>query len=437
MKGPLEFLTTRKEVPPLVVITAFFFLAFFYATSIRDSGTLLASVVNWLVATSPIWLPITLLVAAHKVWMKYVRTKRFLEIDNVVLEVRLPEEITQRPSSMESVLNAFFQTGEPQSFWEGFGQGRTRPESSLEIVSLEGQVHFFVRCRRKLKDIVEAHFYAHYPTVEIAEVPDYMDRFSFDLDRYDYFAIEEEKAQPHPFPIKTYVQFGLDKEEKDEFKHDPLTTFLETLASYGKGENGMIQIMIRAHEKDFREPGTFFAKEDWKGIAKRERQKIVDSLKVTSDESGFIQFQPPSDDQKERLEALGRNITKKPFQTGIRFLYIAEKDVFRSDIVASGATMFRSFESHNLNGLKPVFVTNFLYKWHTFFGTRLKAAKKHAFDEYRLRAYLSPIAHKGHWFVMSVEEIATLWHLPGRVAQTPTLPRIPSRRAEAPSNLPV
>ena len=38
---------------------------------------------------------------------------------------------------------------------------------------------------------------------------------------------------------------------------------------------------------------------------------------------------------------------------------------------------------------------------------------------------------------MNGEELATLYHLPGAVATTPTLTRIPSKKSEAPANLPV
>jgi hypothetical protein len=42
-----------------------------------------------------------------------------------------------------------------------------------------------------------------------------------------------------------------------------------------------------------------------------------------------------------------------------------------------------------------------------------------------------------HFKIMSAEEMATIFHLPGTVAFTPTLNRIPSTRGEAPNNLPI
>ena len=38
--------------------------------------------------------------------------------------------------------------------------------------------------------------------------------------------------------------------------------------------------------------------------------------------------------------------------------------------------------------------------------------------------------------VLNSEELATIYHFPGQVAETPTFKRIESKRAEPPQNLP-
>ena len=40
-------------------------------------------------------------------------------------------------------------------------------------------------------------------------------------------------------------------------------------------------------------------------------------------------------------------------------------------------------------------------------------------------------------FILNLEELATLYHFPGEVAATPTLPRIDSTKSSSPSNLPI
>lgn len=99
----------------------------------------------------------------------------------------------------------------------------------------------------------------------------------------------------------------------------------------------------------------------------------------------------------------------------------------------------RQFGSRNLNGIKPVFKA-ITYPWQDFRGMRKNSYRKMVLDAYKRRSsFAGPYKH---WmskpYVLTVEELATLYHFPsGDVASTPTLPRLPSKKAEAPSNLPV
>jgi len=52
--------------------------------------------------------------------------------------------------------------------------------ASLEIASLEGVIHFYIRIETKLRERVEAAIYSQYPNVEIIEAEDYVNLFSFD-----------------------------------------------------------------------------------------------------------------------------------------------------------------------------------------------------------------------------------------------------------------
>jgi hypothetical protein len=40
-------------------------------------------------------------------------------------------------------------------------------------------------------------------------------------------------------------------------------------------------------------------------------------------------------------------------------------------------------------------------------------------------------------FVLNSEELATIFHFPGQVAAAPNLYRVPSKKGQAPSNLPI
>jgi hypothetical protein len=89
-----------------------------------------------------------------------------------------------------------------------------------------------------------------------------------------------------------------------------------------------------------------------------------------------------------------------------------------------------------LNGFKPGYYTAFDYPWEDFREIRLNRRKWRMFDAYRRRQYFYPPYKRPH-FVLSAEEVATIYHFPGMVAATPTLPHIESKKGEPPVNLPI
>ena len=381
----------------------------------------------------PLWATIVLFFVFRERWMEYVQTKTFLALDRILLEIKLPEEITQSPLAMETALNAFFYTGEPDTPYKKYVMGVTRSQFSLEIVSFEGSVRFFIHTRRSNRATVEAQLYSQYPTIEIHEIPDYMPLIPYDIKKMKLYGIYQKLQKPDPYPIKTYVDFGLDKETKEEFKVDPINAILEQFGALGEGEYGLMQILIRSHQAERHAPGSWFKKEDWKAEAKREIEAILS--KVNKPKDSVISFRMFTEGEKSTMEALERNTSKKPFDVGIRIIYMAEIDKYRKDRQGTLPTMMRTFEDHGSNGFKPIFLGS-TYPWEDPFQWRENARKREIYEGYRLRSYFTAPNESHHSFVLSSEELATVFHFPGRVAQTPTLGRITSHKEEAPPNLP-
>jgi len=398
-----------------------------------------SSIINLGIKTAPFWLPVVLIPLFWKVWRRYVWIYNQSQISYTLLEIRLPAEVTQSPLAMELVLNVLYQTGIDTPFHD-YWKGDTEPWFSLEIASLEGKVHFYIWMRAKFKDIVEAQLYAHYPDCEVNEVPDYVPAVRFDDRTMEIWGIEQKKQRADPLPIKTYIDYGLDKEKKEEFKSDPLLSLVEFFGSFGKGEYAYHQIVIRAHNKGaYPVPGKWFKKMLWDEAAKLEIDKI---LSKTKDKDGNLHAERLTGGDKDILESMERNILKKAFDVGIRTFYLAKKEDFKKTRRAGFPTAFRSFEhsSSNVkvgyNGFKPIFIPGFAYPWEDPFGNRTRAVKEELYDSYRWRSFFFP-PYRRHFVVLSSEEIATIYHFPGAVAHTPTLERIPSRRSEAPANLPL
>jgi hypothetical protein len=348
-----------------------------------------------------------------------------------MLEVKLPKEIDKSPAAMELVHSAFWQSDESLTLLDRYWKGKFIPYFSLELVSLGGDVHFFIRTPIKYKNVAEARIYAQYPNVEIYEVPDYTEFTSFDPSKIKIWASEYEFRKPDPYPIKTYVDFGLDKDPKEEYKIDPLATFIEFLGSVKPGDQVWHQVIVRKHETK-RGRHSLFKKTDWKEDAK----KLVAKLKKewVPPELDFSEMRL-TEGQKNTLKAIERSIAKQAYEVGIRSLYIAPIEQYDSSNISGLLGSFLQINWEDLNSFKPKMI-GYKYPWQDYKDIRLNRRRKEMFDAYRARGYFyEPFKKK--FYILNTEELATIYHFPGGVAQTPTFGRISSRKAEPPSNLPV
>src|SRR3989338_6037295 len=60
---------------------------------------------GWLLGTAPIWLPVALLITAWKVWGWYAHAGYLFTRDTVLLEVKMPRDVTRSPRAMENALS--------------------------------------------------------------------------------------------------------------------------------------------------------------------------------------------------------------------------------------------------------------------------------------------------------------------------------------------
>ncbi len=410
-------------------------------------STFLPSVTNVLVTISPVVLSIFLFILAWNLWVDYVRGKNFLSLKYTVLELKLPKETFKSPLAMETILHSFHNTADGSKYAQ-YWKGETRPWYSLEMISVEGQVKFLIWTEDRRKVVAMNALYSQIPGIEVYEREDYTKSVQFDPKVNRIWAGEFVKTKADPYPIKTYIDYGLDRDPKEEFKVDPLTHILEFLGSVKPNQQVWIQILIRAHKDEQRKLGKLFETEDaWKEKARSEVDKILmrdPKTKVagTKDEAtGFTKLPTISKGEQNVVEALERSITKLPFDVGIRALYIAPKDTFDTPFGIGGIISgFKQFNSESLGGFKPNGK-----KWHGRFNglpwedyknMRRNRYSRLALLAYRRRSFFyTPFPSKP--IVLNTEELATVYHFPGSVAATPNIERVPSKKSTAPANLPI
>lgn len=404
---------------------------------------LFISALDFLVYLIPIAVPLALGYLLFHAIIDSNRAKYYNSLDWVLLEVIPPQDHLKTPAAMELFLLALYQTSGESTWIDRWIKGKVRTWFALELVSIEGHIHFYIRCERKLQKYIESQLYAQYPGSEMREATDYAAKFN--TEQYDIMGVELQLTKPDPYPIKTYIDYQLDKEQEEEAKVDPITPVLEFLNTVGENNYICIQIIVRAHKDQDPDPTKLFPSfskkvDNWKETAKSEIKKIKNDSFVEFDEGDRKRKQnAQTEAQKRAISALERSTTKYAFDTGIRMLNVGKKGSFDNKFGLM-IGMFKQYNSMDLNGFKPRMTTTFDYPWQDPFGRRIKKMKTEILEAYQVRDYFWKSDYKDRdrpFFVLNTEELATIYHFPGKVAQAPSLARVDSRKAAAPDNLPI
>ena len=410
------------------------FLSLFQTDFYREVWRLISS-------TWPVWLPLILLRFLISTWITYKRREWLKKTGSILLEIKIPKNTDKSPAAMEMVIEGIWEDV-IGSLTNAYFEGEVRDVFSLEIVSLGGEVKFFIWSFPKWKSIIESRIYTHYPGAEVVEVEDYAVKVIFNPETMNLWGITTRLVKPDAYPIKTYIDFGLDKTGKEQEEIvDPLAPVLEYLGTLKPGENAWIQILIQGHRKEGFQDVRLFSKPDWREGIKKEIKKIIEEEPVIKPEKG----KPASlfnitETQSETIKAIERNSAKLAFDSMLRVVYVAPKEIYVRTRGVGIIGSMRQFGSKTLNGIRPHrFIPGIVYPWDDFLDIRRRYKQRTLLEAYKRRSVFNvPYRHVfGKPYVLTTEELATLFHFPGSTATTPTLTRVPSKKAEAPSNLPV
>jgi hypothetical protein len=396
-----------------------------------------------LVGTFLIWRPLYL-------W--FLNEKWLAKQNYILLEIRLPREISRPIQAMEQVFSHLWSVYDPANFIEKWIEGKVLLNISLEIASIDGEIHFFIRTPWALREMVQSILYSQYQEIEISEVEDYaklvpqkIPNRDWDLWGCDYILLKEDS-----YPIKTYTQFfERTPETKEEKRIDPLASLLEGMTFLKNGEQLWIQIVAKPITNK---------ENDWVSRGEALRDKLVNRPKPPAPrpilyqileilffwrlpegkapgEEPLAPMMKLTSEEQNKIRAIEEKIGKQGFQCHIRFIYLGKKGSFFKPRIKFPIDFFAGLSTQNLNGLRPWNTTKVYYPPAIAQRTYLK--KRDLLWHYIHR--LSPLFPKpGRTFVLNTEELATIYHFPGKIAAlAPTLKRIEAKKSEPPSNLPV
>jgi len=449
-----------------------------FLTTISLALSVVLFAIGFLLSLWWIWIPWLFFVLARDLWLKWRRTIFINGLDWALLEVTPPKNMKKTARAMEQFFAGLHGIQGSATFEDKYWKGKVQTWASMEMVSFGGEIRFLVRVESKFRNLAESHIYGQYPEAEIRLASDYVHAFPDDIpnEEYTLWGTEYILSKEDAYPIRTYLDF-----EKDivleEQRIDPLSSLFEVMSKLTSSEQIWIQMLVRPVGDQWRDDGIKLRdgllgrKEEKKpGLIKKETVAWKDASKVVAHK--LIVGGPPADQteeakdkevnlslgEREVIKAIEKNISKLGFETVIRFVYLAQKDVFNRSNVNAINGAYKQFNDQILNGLKP----NSKISPDIDYVIQIKDQRelyraKRIYNDYQKREFVQyskyipymkelfldrlPILNwflsKSRPFTFSIEELATVYHFPAEPVKAPLIPKVEARKAEPPIGLPV
>lgn len=374
-------------------------------------------------------------VIAYFTWKNFKKAEFVENIEHVVLSIKIPKNNEKGPVAAEMMFAALHGILQPVSQSK---HGTTVQEHiSMELVASVNSIEFFAWTPKHLKDFVEGQIYAQYPTAEITVVEDYSMNIDIDDDNIPDAVVGTELRleKDEIYPIKSFQNFDV----------DPLAGITGMLSKLDHGsERVWIQILTKPVADDWRNKGLghISYKKGGKTTETLPQKMVSQLVKILGIFfTAATLLSPLSDDQKKKkaekekkekekkekegpklshseeteLTAIEEKANKLGYKVIIRVLYLSKSNEKASERIQAVLGAFKQFNTTNLNGFAGTGL---------FTGTDFLAA-------YRARLFNSS------GYILNIEELASLYHLPHVSVETPNIVWTSSKKGEPPSNLAV
>lgn len=347
-------------------------------------------------------------------WQNYRKAAPQEDIESVLLVLEIPRANDKSELAAEQLFASLH--GILRDKKELKISGGRQEHLSFEIASVNGQIRFYVWVPKTLQSFVEGQIYAQYPTVQIYPADeDYTDH---ERQHSVVYSTELTTTASEFLPIRTFQNFEV----------DPLAGITGTLAKLeSTGEELWIQLLVRPLADDWQSyadrwissvksgRGSFFG---GPGGAMQWIGGILEILWKPPEQGIGVDSSAAelSERDKTRIAEAEKKATKLGYQVKIRLAYLGESQTNARLRMQALVGTFKQFNSTNLNGFKS---------------TRANFGKEHL-EKYRRR-----VLTDSGGFILNIEELASVYHLPHTNVETPNIVWASSKTAEPPSKLPI
>jgi hypothetical protein len=366
-----------------------------------------------------VWLPIVLILA-FMTFRNYRRIDSIKAIESVLLILEIPKANDKSELAAEQLFASLH--GILRDHAELRRNGGMQEHLSFEIASVNGQIRFYAWVPKTLQSFVEGQIYSQYPSVQIHVADE--DYVTHERRHSVIYTSEITLSNSEFLPIKTFQSFEV----------DPLAGITGTLAKLeSTGEELWVQVLVRPIADDWH-------KSSDKWIKSVKTGNPFGFLTGTSSSGGegfnlkwiggfFAALSAPpeqgitggsgpkelSERDKTRISEAEKKATKLGYQVKIRMAYLGESTVNAKLRMQAIVGTFKQFNSTNLNG----------------FQMAGGSFRKEDLAKYKARLFID------RGYILNIEELASVFHLPHTNVETPNIVWASSKTAEPPAKLPV
>lgn len=299
--------------------------------------------------------------------------------DSSVFEIRIAQ-------SNEIEINAAEQVFAGLTSISSGGRFKLSDYISFEIVAFPESIRMYVSCPNDLKELVEKQILGAYPPSEVIEADEYN---LFSENASVEFAALKLKKENH-YPIQTY----------NELSVDGIASLFTSMSKLTEGESLALQLLITPSSDTWRDAGTHYINNIHETNADPEKKHISVSEEV--------------------LRGIENKCSKAGFNTNIRVVAVGETKAIAKTLLENLVGTFEQFARPNMNKF-----TKYKFK-------KLAPWEKKQFAYDFIFRYPNPKQSS----VLSVDELATIFHLPNKDIKVPSIHWLLSKRAPVAAEVP-
>lgn len=353
-----------------------------------------------------IWLPVAL-VLGYLAMRNNRRAKVVSDLEHVLLILEIPRANDKKELAAEQMFASLH--GILRSRRELASQGGLQEHISFEVAAIDKRIRFYVWVPSFLQNFVEGQIYAQYPTVQIFKADE--DYAAQDISHAVTYTAELSLIDNEVLPIKTFQSFEV----------DPLAAITATLAKLEEpGEQMWIQVLARPISDEWHRKASRYTNRVKSGmISSRNNSagyyvlRTLSALAKPPEESG--KAPEVSERDKGRITEVEKKSIKLGYQVKVRITYLGHSEQTAKLRMQAIVGTFKQYNSTNLNG----------------FTIKNASFSVDGIAQYRARFFID------RGYILNIEELASVFHLPHTNVETPNIVWATSKTAEPPAKLPM